>query len=57
MTASPDLLGVLAVNKDEVPIEVSDGKRGDAILSKATDQPEVMPAPTRIQRSRLEFRP
>ena len=45
MNVSPDLLGVLAVNKDEVPIEVSDGKRGDAILRKATDEPEVMPAP------------
>jgi hypothetical protein len=45
MSAPPDLLGVLAVNKDDVPIEVSDGKRGDAILRKATDEPEVMPAP------------
>lgn len=45
MSASPALLGVLAVNKDEVPIEVPDGKRGDVILRKATDEPEVMPVP------------
>jgi hypothetical protein len=45
MSASPDLVGVLALNKDEVPIEVPDGKRGDAILRMATDEPEVMPAP------------
>jgi hypothetical protein len=45
MSASPDLVGVLAVDTDGVPIEVSDGKRGDAILRKATDEPEVMPAP------------
>jgi hypothetical protein len=45
MSASPDLLGVLAVNKDDVPIEISNGKRGSAILRKATDEPEVMPTP------------
>lgn len=45
MSASPDLLGVLAVNKDGVPIEVFDGTRGDVVLRKATDEPEVMPAP------------
>jgi hypothetical protein len=45
MSASLDLLGVLAVNKDDVPIEVSEGKRGSVILRKATDEPEVMPAP------------
>jgi hypothetical protein len=45
MSASPDILGVLAVNKAEVPIEVLDGKRGGAIFRKATDEPEVMPAP------------
>ncbi|HML12444.1 MAG TPA: hypothetical protein VK456_04015 [Xanthobacteraceae bacterium] len=45
MTASPDLLGILAVNKDGVPIEVSDDNRAQAILRKATDEPEVMPAP------------
>jgi len=45
MSASPDLLGVLAVNKDEVPVEVLGGKRGDAVLRMATDEPEVMPSP------------
>jgi hypothetical protein len=48
MSASPDLVGVLAVNNDAVPIEVPDGKRGDAILRKATDEPEVMPAPAQF---------
>jgi hypothetical protein len=45
MSAPPDLVGVLAVNKNEVPIEVPEGKRGDAILRMATGEPEVMPAP------------
>jgi len=45
MSVSPDLIGVLAVNKAGVPIEVTGGNRGDAILRKATDEPEVMPAP------------
>ena len=45
MRASSNLLGILALNKDEVPIEVQDVKLGDAILRKATDEPEVMPTP------------
>jgi hypothetical protein len=45
MAAPPDLLGVLAVNKDGVPIELANGKRDNAILRKATEEPEVMPAP------------
>jgi len=45
MTASPDLLGVLAVNKDGVPIELASGKRDRAIFRKATEEPEVMPSP------------
>jgi len=45
MSAPPDLIAVLAVNKNQVPIEVPEGKRGDAILRKATDEPEVMPTP------------
>jgi hypothetical protein len=45
MTAPPDLVGILAVNKDGVPIEVSKENRGKVILRKATDEPEVMPAP------------
>jgi hypothetical protein len=45
MRVSPDLVGVLAVNKDGVPIEVLDGNRPGVILRRATDEPEVMPAP------------
>jgi hypothetical protein len=45
MGAPPDLVGVLAINKNEAPIEVLDGRRGAAILRKATDEPEVMPSP------------
>jgi hypothetical protein len=45
MAASPDLLGVLAVNKDGIPMELPPGKRGNAILRKATEEPEVMPSP------------
>jgi hypothetical protein len=46
MRAPPDLVGVLAVNKSGVPIEVPEGKPGDAVLRMATDEPEVMPAPS-----------
>ena len=45
MTASPDLLGILAVNKDGVPVEWANGKRENVILRRATDEPEVMPSP------------
>jgi hypothetical protein len=45
MAAPPDLVGVLAVDKDGVPIEVADRKRVNAILRKATEEPEVMPSP------------
>jgi hypothetical protein len=45
MSAPIDLVGVLAVSRNEVPVEVSERTRGDAILRKATDEPEVMPAP------------
>ena len=45
MSAPPDLVGVLAVNKEEVPMEVSDETRGKAVLRKATDESEVMPEP------------
>jgi hypothetical protein len=45
MAAPPDLLGILAVNKDGVPIEVTDRKRDNPILRKATEEPEVMPSP------------
>ena len=45
MAAPADLVGILAVNKDSVPIEVTDRKRDNAILRKATEEPEVMPSP------------
>ncbi|MDI1344477.1 MAG: hypothetical protein PSV22_10310 [Pseudolabrys sp.] len=45
MSASTDLVGILAVDKDGVPIEVPEGKRGDIALRVATEEPEVMPNP------------
>jgi hypothetical protein len=45
MNVSPDLVGLLAVSKESAPIEVSAENRPTAILRKATDEPEVMPAP------------
>lgn len=45
MAASPDLIGVLAVNKGGVPVEVTDSARANVILRKATEEPEVMPSP------------
>ena len=45
MSAPYDLLGVLAVNKNGVPVEVSDENRDRAILRRATDEPEIMPTP------------
>ena len=45
MAAPADLLGILTVDKQSIPIELVDGKRGNAILRKATDEPEVMPSP------------
>jgi hypothetical protein len=45
MSAPSGLVGVLAVNKANVPVEVSGENRSQAILRKATDEPEVMPEP------------
>jgi hypothetical protein len=45
MSAAPNLVGILAVSKDGLPIEVSEGKRDGVSLRKATDEPEVMPDP------------
>jgi|GEM_PF-7034379 hypothetical protein len=39
------LAGGLMLNKDGVPIEVPDAGRTNLILRKATEEPEVMPAP------------
>jgi hypothetical protein len=46
MAASPDLLGVLATSRQGVPIELIDGRKDNAMLRKATEEPEVMPAPS-----------
>jgi hypothetical protein len=45
MSAAPDLVGLLAVDKRGVPLEVTDDNRAGAALRKATDEPEVMPIP------------
>jgi hypothetical protein len=45
MSAPADLVGVLAVNKSGIPIEVDAHTRGNAMLRVATEEPEVMPAP------------
>ena len=45
MAIPPDFVGILTVNKDGVPIELSNGKHDNAILRKATEEPEVMPSP------------
>jgi hypothetical protein len=45
MTAPPELVGILAVNKESVPIELTGGKHDNVVLRKATDEPEVMPSP------------
>jgi hypothetical protein len=39
------LTGLLAVNKEGVPIEISASNQADAIIRQATAEPEVMPAP------------
>jgi len=46
LEASPDLLGVLTVDKQSTPIELVESNRDNAILRKSTDEPEVMPAPS-----------
>src|SRR2546423_15230970 len=48
MSASPDLVGILTVSKEEVPIEGAAEKLAAAMLRKATDEPEVMPAPAQF---------
>jgi hypothetical protein len=45
MAAPADLVGILAVDKQGVPIELAGRKPGDAVLRRATDEPEVMPSP------------
>jgi len=45
MAIPADLVGILAVNKESVPIEAASGKRDNVFLRKATQEPEVMPSP------------
>lgn len=45
MSAPPPLTGILAVDKEGMPVEIWDSNRADVILRKATAEPEVMPAP------------
>lgn len=45
MKAPPDLVGVLAVDEKQTPIEVSESRTGKVILRQVTDEPEVMPNP------------
>jgi hypothetical protein len=45
MAAPPELTGILAVSKLGAPIEITDSNRADAIMRKATAEPEVMPTP------------
>ncbi|MEA2950312.1 MAG: hypothetical protein QOI40_5642 [Alphaproteobacteria bacterium] len=48
MAAPAELVGILAVDKEGLPIQLADGKRGNAALRKATDEPEVMPSPAQF---------
>lgn len=43
--ASEDLVGLLAVNRLAVPVEVTNDNRADVALRQATDEPDVMPMP------------
>jgi hypothetical protein len=45
MSAPIKIIGLLAVDKNGVPIEVTDATLNESTLRKATDEPEVMPAP------------
>jgi hypothetical protein len=45
MSAPTDLIGVLAVDRKNVPVERSDANRKDVRLRKPTEEPEVMPDP------------
>jgi hypothetical protein len=45
LKAPVEVVGVLAVNADEVPVEVTADGLAAAILRKATNEPDVMPQP------------
>jgi hypothetical protein len=46
MSAPVEVVGVLAVNAQEVPVEVTADTIRSAVLRKATHEPDIMPAPT-----------
>jgi hypothetical protein len=45
MSAPVEVVGILAVNADGIPIEVTGDTIKSAVLRKATDEPDVMPTP------------
>jgi hypothetical protein len=45
MSAPVEVVGVLAVNADGIPVEVTSDTIRSAVLRKATDEPDVMPTP------------
>ncbi len=45
MSAPVELVGLLAVNQGGTPVEVTADTIGFAVLRKATDEPDIMPAP------------
>jgi hypothetical protein len=45
MNAPVEVVGILAVNEHGIPIEVTGDTIRDAVLRKATDEPDVMPTP------------
>jgi hypothetical protein len=45
MSVPVELVGLLALNKDGVPIEVTADSIGAAVLRKPTEEPDIMPAP------------
>jgi hypothetical protein len=49
MSVSPDLIGILVVNKDQVPVEVVGNRRDSVVLRQATEEPEVMPGPPEFE--------
>jgi|SRR5665213_165845 len=48
MSAPVKIIGLLAVDKNGVPIEVTEATLSKATLRKATEEPEVMPAPAQF---------
>jgi hypothetical protein len=45
MSAPVEVVGLLAVNQNGIPVEVTAETIGSAVLRKATDEPDIMPAP------------